>query len=161
MSRDRIEFSLACRGDAPRLAAMSRDLVEEGLGWSWVPSRVVWHVRAPDSVVLVARQSSRIAGFAIMRFAIEHAHLDLLAVEPAYRRAGVGRRLIGWLEESALVAGISIIYLEVRAANDGARCFYERLGYRSIKHLPGYYDGRESAVRMARDLWCTTPTDAT
>ena len=161
MSREEIEFRLACAGDAPRLAAMSRDLVEEGLGWSWVPSRVAWHVRAPESVVLVARRSARIAGFAIMRFAVEHAHLDLLAVRPKNRRAGIGRGLIAWLEESALVAGISVIYLEVRAANGDARSFYQSLGYRPIKRLPGYYNGREAAIRMARDLWCTTSTDTT
>lgn len=161
MSREEIEFRLACAGDAPRLAAMSRDLVEEGLGWSWVPSRVAWHVRAPESVVLVAERRTRIAGFAIMRFVVEHAHLDLLAVEPTYRRAGIGRGLIAWLEESALVAGISVIYLEVRASNACARSFYQKLGYRPIQRVPRYYDGREAAIRMARDLWHSVMTDTT
>ena len=161
MTRNEIDYRPAFLADAPRLAAMSRDLVELGLGWSWVPSRIASHVRAPESVVLVAREKARIAGFAIMRFAVEDAHLDLLAVRPAYRRTGIGRGLIAWLEKSALVAGISVVYLEVRAGNDAARSFYEKLGYRPIKRLPGYYDGRETAVRMARDLWCTVSTEAT
>ena len=161
MTANEIDYRPASVADAPRLAAMSRDLVELGLGWSWVPSRIAWHVRAPESVVLVARQGARIAGFAIMRFAVEDAHLDLLAVKPAYRRVGIGRGLIAWLEESALVAGISVVYLEVRADNDAARSFYEKLGYRPIKRMPGYYDGREAAIRMARDLWCTVSTDTT
>ena len=156
-----IDYRPATPGDAPRLAAMSRDLVETGLGWSWVPSRVAWHVRAPESVVLVARERARTAGFAIMRFAVEDAHLDLLAVSPAYRRLGVGRGLIAWLEESALVAGISVVYLEVRADNDAARSFYAKLGYRPIQRVPRYYDGRETAIRMARDLWCDVSIDTT
>ncbi|MGH8719880.1 MAG: GNAT family N-acetyltransferase, partial [Burkholderiales bacterium] len=66
-----------------------------------------------------------------------------------------------WLEVSALVAGISVVYLEVRANNRGAQTFYETLGYRKIAHVPGYYSGRESALYMARDLLCSTSTRAT
>lgn len=96
-----------------------------------------------------------------MHFGEEEAHLDLLAVKPTYQRTGIGRQLIEWLEKSALVAGISIIYLEVRAKNREARMFYERLGYRRIRQVQGYYSGRESAVCMAIDLWysrCSTAT---
>jgi len=159
--RDAVKFRLATRADAPALAAMSRDLVESGLDWSWVPSRITHHVRAPESVVLIAQRETEVAGFAIMRFAVDDGHLDLLAVRPRHRRRGIGSGLLGWLEASALVAGISAIYLEVRARNASARAFYEALGYRHVQRLPGYYQGRETALRMARDLWCPAPTGAT
>jgi hypothetical protein len=42
----------------------------------------------------------------------------------------------------------------VRAGNQGAQLFYKRLGYRTIAHLPGYYQGIEAALRMGRDLSC-------
>jgi ribosomal-protein-alanine N-acetyltransferase len=155
------DFRLAFVVDAPELAAMSRDLVEIGLGWSWVPSRIARHVRSEESVVLVAQRRAQIAGFAIMRFGVEQGHLDLLAVRPKYRRAGLGRKMVVWLEESALTAGVSVIYLEVRAGNDAALAFYEALGYRRIKRVPGYYSGREAAICMARDLWCSSLTSAT
>lgn len=95
-----------------------------------------------------------------MRFGREEAHLDLLAVRPSYRRAGIGRQLIEWLEKSALVAGISVIYLEVRENNKTAQAFYKKLGYCRVTRLSGYYRGRESAIGMARDLWCSTLTTA-
>jgi len=148
-----IDFRLARIADAGHLAAMSREFIESGLGWSWTPARVRKHIHSRDSVVLIAKSGTRIAGFAIMRFGDEEAHLDLLAVKPIYRREGVGRRLIEWLEDSALVAGVSIIYLEVRAGNTGAQRFYENLGYRRIRRLHGYYRGREAAVCMGIDLW--------
>ena len=160
MASDQIDYAPASLADAPHLATMSRDLVELGLGWSWTPSRIAWHVRAVDSVVLVARANLRIAGFAVMRFGREDAHLDLLAVRPAHRRAGIGRGLIAWLEKSALVAGISMIRLEVRAINEVARSFYDKLGYRPMQRIRSYYDGRETAIRMAKDLWCDLPLDA-
>ena len=148
-------MELALRRDATGIATMSRDLVEAGLGWSWTPSRVAHCIQCPDTVVLVARARAGIAGFAIMGFATEDAHLNLLAVDPEHRFSGIGKRMIRWLEKSALVAGISVIYLEVRASNTGAQSFYRRLGYQPICRVTGYYSGRESAVRMARDLWCT------
>ena len=151
---DDIDFRLATAADATTLAVMARDLVELGLGWTWTGPRIAGHVRAAGSVVLVGQCGRRIIAFAVMRFGEEEAHLDLLAVRPRYRRIGVGRRLVEWLEKSALVAGVSVIYLEVRENNRAARAFYEAMGYSRVRQLPGYYRGRETAVCMGRDLWC-------
>jgi ribosomal-protein-alanine N-acetyltransferase len=158
---DPIEIRLATVSDAAILAVMSRDLVELGLGWSWTRSRILRHVKSLGSVVIVARCRCRTIAFAIMRFGEEEAHLDLLAVRPTYRRAGVGRRLIKWLEKSAVVAGISVIYLEVRESNREAQAFYEKLGYCRVTRLPGYYRGQESAICMGLDLWSSALSTAT
>src|SRR5688572_23562832 len=153
-----IKLRLATVADALQIALISRDVIETGLGWSWTPPRVLRSIRCPDTTVLVADAGPQVAGFAIMYFGEEEAHLNLLAVRKDYQRAGLGRRLIEWLEASALVAGISVVYLEVRANNRGAQTFYEKRGYRKIAHVPGYYSGRESALYMARDLLCSTST---
>ena len=116
--------------------------------------RVAASIRAPDVNVLVACVHEKIAGFAIMRYGDDKAHLDLLAVAPPYRRLGIGRQLIQWLEKCAVVAGIFSTALEVRAGNEGAQLFYERLGYRTLARLPSYYQGTEAALRMGRDLSC-------
>jgi len=152
MSAD-IEFRLALISEAGQLAVMSRELVEQGLGWSWTTPRIIRHIRAPDSTVLVARRAGRIVGFAIMRFGEDEAHLDLLAVKADSQRKGIGRQLMGWLEETALVAGISIIRLEVRASNEAARRFYGGLGYLCVRQIRGYYSRHEPAICMAVDLW--------
>jgi [ribosomal protein S18]-alanine N-acetyltransferase len=138
--------------DAALLAAMSQELVEAGLRPSWGRERIRAHLRHPESIVLRARCGAMIAGFAIMRYAEDHAHLNLLAVEPLHRRRGVGRRLVRWLEETALTAGTFIIGLELRSENAGARAFYAALGYRELARIPGYYQGVEAAIRMQRDL---------
>jgi len=143
---------LARRSDVVEIARMSRDLIEDGLDWSWTPRRVEASVRRRDALVVVARAATRIAGFGIMRYRDDDAHLDLLGVAPDCRRYGVGRRLVEWLEQPALVAGIATVWLEVREGSAGARAFYERLGYRKLERLAGYYQGRESALRMRRDL---------
>jgi len=138
--------------DAAQLAVMAHELIETGLRPAWGAARIGWHVRDADSVVLTARSGLALAGFAIMRYADEVAHLNLLAVAAAHRRRGIARRLVGWLEETALTAGTFIVGLELRAGNAAARAFYRALGYRELGEIPGYYQGVEAAIRMVRDV---------
>jgi ribosomal-protein-alanine N-acetyltransferase len=148
-----LELRLARLTDAKQIGLMSRDLIEVGLCWSWTPARIAKQIRSPDTTVLTACLKGHVVGFAVMQFFVEGAYLNLLAVAPAYQRLGIGWRLIEWLEESARVAGTFIVYLEVRASNQGARAFYRKLGYREIIYVPRYYGGHEPAVRMAHDLY--------
>ena len=154
MISSELSLRLARPADATTIANLSRELIEYGLRWRWTPMRIAASIHDSDVNVLVACIRANIAGFAIMRYRDDDAHLDLLAVTPPYRRAGVGRQLLQWLEKCAVVAGIFSVALEVRAANEGAQRFYQRMGYRTLVHLPGYYQGVEAALRMGRDLSC-------
>ncbi len=140
----------ATRDDALCIAEMSRDHIEHGLGWSWTRERILRNLRHRDTNAIVAMRAGDRAGFAIMKYGDEEAHLLLLAIEPAHRRCGIASALVGWLERSAQVAGIGRITLEARASNDAARAFYRHLGYAQAQLLPGYYGGRETSVRMTK-----------
>ena len=142
----------ATRADALAIAEMSRDLIEVGLGWSWTKERVMRCLRHPDTNAIVAVREADRAGFAIMKYGDEEAHLALLAVTPEHGRRGVGSAMVDWLEASARIAGIARVTLEARASNAAARSFYEQLGYTSTQLLPGYYVGRETSVRMVKHL---------
>ena len=155
-----VTLRLAQSRDATTIAHMSKRLIEVGLPWSWTPERVAMHIRYRESVVLTARAEGELAGFAIMQFSDTTAHLDLLAVDPRYERLGIGRRLVEWLEGTAVTAGTFVIALEVRAANVGARWFYKRLGYREVRCIAGYYCRVENAVQMVRDLRVIRVRDA-
>jgi ribosomal-protein-alanine N-acetyltransferase len=155
-----VRLGLARADDAPTIATMSRELIEHGLAWSWDEVRVERALRNRDCVVLAARDRKRVVGFAIMEFYAIHAHLSLLAVQPGFQRRGIGRQLIEWLEASARTAGIFDIHLELRASNDGARRFYERLGFKDAGVKAAYYAGREDALRMTHDLSVPSATPA-
>jgi ribosomal-protein-alanine N-acetyltransferase len=147
------EIRLALPGDAQAIAAMSRDFVEHGLGWSWTPRRVLAGIADRATNVTVARERGNLVGFGIMHYADEEAHLNLLAVQPSHRRKGIGAAIVAWLETCALTAGIGAIYLEARATNTAARNFYKKLEYTEIALVPRYYSDKEDAVRIAKDLW--------
>ena len=150
-------LGLARSVDAREIAEMSRDLVERGLTWAWTPARVQHYISGSESVVIVARREHRIAAFAIMHCDEESAHLNLLAVAPEHRRLGLGRQLMEWLTSTAIEAGIFRITLELRASNEAARIFYERLGFGQLGVVQGYYQGREAALRMSRRLAVAAP----
>lgn len=153
-----LPIRFARRHDAPEVARMSRDLIEHGLGWSWTARRVLRSVGDRQTNVVVAPGPvGGIAGFGIMKYLDTEAHLLLLAVDPSWRRRGIGAALVGWLEQTALVAGIGEVWLEARVTNVSARAFYAHLGYREVQQVAGYYSGVEASVRMARDLWSPRP----
>ncbi|HWV88599.1 MAG TPA: N-acetyltransferase [Burkholderiales bacterium] len=149
--------------DAQPIAAMSRDFIESGLGWKYDAARVLRAMRDRETLAVVACEGAKtnttkgaVAGFAIMEFGDERAHLVLLAVRPSHRRLGIGQRLLDWLLDSARVAGMASIHLELRAGNDAARRFYRAMGFYETVLVPGYYrsgEGRkEGALRMLRVL---------
>jgi ribosomal-protein-alanine N-acetyltransferase len=141
--------------DAPEIARMSATLIEHGLPHSWKAERVARHIRHRECTVLSARSGPDLVGFAIMQFGDATAHLNLLAVQPHTRRRGLGRQMLQWLHESAIVAGTFTINLELRAGNLDARRFYQAMGYAECGYVRRYYSDTEDAVRMTRSLVTT------
>jgi ribosomal-protein-alanine N-acetyltransferase len=147
-----LTLGLAGAPDAEPIAAMSRELIEAGLPWTWTRERVARNLMQRETLVLAARDGACLAGFSIMQFGEERAHLSLFAVRPDWQRRGIGARMLDWLTRSALTAGIAAIQLELRETNLGARAFYLKQGFGETARVPRYYSGVETAVRMLRDI---------
>lgn len=147
-----LQIRLAAAHDASRIAELSRNAIEHGLPWRWTPARVLRCLADRSVNVVVAHDGASLAGFAIMKYRDEDAHLWLLAVAPAARRKGVASALMQWLETTARVAGTNLIWLEARRSNAPALAFYRQLGYRQLDVLPGRYEGIEDGVRLGKDL---------
>ena len=77
---DELILRLATRADAPAIASLSRDRIEQGLGWSWTAPRVMRSIRDHETNVLVARQGAASLGFGIMKYHDDEARLVLRAV---------------------------------------------------------------------------------
>lgn len=150
-----VRLALPC--DAEAIAGMSREYIENGLAFRWTAERVQRAIQDRCCNVAVIDAREAIAAFGIMLYADETAHLALLAVTPALRRRGFGRRILGWLEMPARVAGISELRLEVRTDNPEAIGFYQRLGFAAEFTVRGYYQGRIDALRMVKNLAAAAP----
>jgi ribosomal-protein-alanine N-acetyltransferase len=114
-------------------------------------------MRSREHLTVIATHGGELAGFVLAQFGSRAVHLALLGVAPAFQRQHLGRQLVSWVEESASVAGLFLMQLEVRARNQQARRFYASLGYRETARIAGYYSGVEDAIRLERDLAVASP----
>ncbi len=79
--------------------------------------------------------SEKAAGYVILTlgFGFEYrgrdAFIDELYIEPEYRRMGLGRRAMEFVEEEARALGVNALHLEVDRANHPALELYRRTGY--------------------------------
>lgn len=146
------EVVLAHVDDAFKVAKMSREIIEQGLQWSWTPERVGRCILSPDTNVVTARNDGDLIGFGIMYYGTTKAHLNLLGVEANWRSHGIGHRMLEWLEMCARTAGLECCQLELRESNHKARKFYTAHGYSEIERVHGYYQQQENAIRMSKSL---------
>jgi ribosomal protein S18 acetylase RimI-like enzyme len=83
---------------------------------------------------VLASVNQKIVGCAFYQPAGDHVYLGRLAVLPEYRRRGIGRQLLAWVETQTRSLGYRRVRLSVRVALSGNRAYYERLGYRVISY---------------------------
>jgi ribosomal-protein-alanine acetyltransferase len=79
------------------------------------------------------------------------ADIQTIAVAPAFRRTGLGRRIMVALMRAAVDRGATQLFLEVRADNPNAQALYESLGFAQIAVRPKYYqpDGVDAHIMKA------------
>lgn len=143
---------LAVPADAEAIAAMSREYIEHGLPWSWLPARVARAIRNPDTNVAVVGAPGALAAFGIMSYREDDAHLLLFAVHHGHRREGLGSGLLAWLEDVARAGGARRIRVEARWDNAAARNFYSEHGYHERALRKAMYSGRLDGVRLEKWL---------
>ena len=95
-------------------------------------------------------------GFIGIWLMVGEAHIVTVAVREAYRRMGIGERLLIACMEQAMEYDQEVMTLEVRASNVGAQRLYDKYNFARVGLRKRYYtDNNEDAVIM------TTPTLAT
>ena len=103
----------------------------------------------PQSIFLTAIAEGRVVGYAGLWVVVDEGHITTVAVDPAFRRAGIGKRLTVEVLNKGKDQGIVCATLEVRASNEPAIRLYEDLGFFQAARRKGYYpDNREDAIVM-------------
>ena len=107
----------------------------------------LWVARATEEA------GTPVVGYLCLWVIADEVHITNFAVHPAYRRRGIGRRLMGTLLDLYRQEGATRAALEVRPSNDQARRLYEAFGFRQVGFRKGYYfDTGEDAVLMEARL---------
>jgi ribosomal-protein-alanine N-acetyltransferase len=101
---------------------------------------------------IVARFGDGLAGFAGMWLLVDEAHITTFATRRAWRRQGIGERLLLALLDLAASRGAHEATLEVRPSNGPARRLYEKYGFKVVGVRTRYYsDNNENALIMTTD----------
>jgi ribosomal-protein-alanine acetyltransferase len=102
--------------------------------------------RPPSMKYMVAQSGHDVVGYACLHTVDDHeatrgprAELEMLAVEQDRRSQGIGRVLLAELITAARTAGCGELSLHVRRSNEGARRFYERIGFEEAGVISGFY----------------------
>ncbi len=104
-----------------------------------------------NAITRIAEISGSVVGFVVGRIdGLWFSHVLTLDVLPEARRSRIGTALMGALHSEFGKRHVRWTVLEVSASDLGARQFYEKLDYRYVETVPGYYNGREDALRMVR-----------
>jgi ribosomal-protein-alanine N-acetyltransferase len=91
-------------------------------------------------------------GFVLARAAGGEAEILTLAVVPAARGQGLGRRLLQAALIRAQELGAQTMFLEVGVENPHALALYARLGFTRVGMRKGYYAGRGDALVLRLPL---------
>jgi ribosomal-protein-alanine N-acetyltransferase len=97
--------------------------------------------------------TNRLRGFALSRVAADEAEILTIAVDPAWRRRGVGRDLLREHLQRATLAGAKALFLEVDAGNAPAIALYARFNFVKVGQRAGYYkhaDGKTATALVMR-----------
>ncbi len=88
-------------------------------------------------------------GYLGLWYMVDEAHIVAIATHPAYRRRGIGERLLARALELARERDAKTVTLEVRVSNEPAQRLYEKYGFRRVGLRPRYYtDNGEDALIM-------------
>jgi ribosomal-protein-alanine N-acetyltransferase len=101
---------------------------------------------------LVARVGDAVVAYGGMWLMVDEAHITTFAVDSAWRRQGIGERLLLAFLDIAIERRAHEATLEVRLSNLAARRLYEKYGFRPVGLRPNYYsDDREDALIMTTE----------
>jgi len=144
------------QGDMERV----KEIEEASMRYLTPLSSLSIHYEIVPEGFLVAEVKNRVVGFIIANIRCtqdgrKEVHILSIAVDPMYRRQGIGAALIRNAIKVFKVSGVSRIGLEVNVKNMDARRFYTRLGFKEAHIIRRYYRMRgysEDAVAMVKDI---------
>lgn len=147
------EAELIVRSLSPEEAAAVSGLEYQIFSDFWSERSVLDTLNQPGTICIGAEKAGRLAGYMLAYEMAGEAEIARIAVVKELRRQGIGKKLMGRLEEVCKERNIQKILLDVRESNEAARTFYRKKGFVEDGIRQNFYDNpSENAVLMSRKL---------
>jgi ribosomal-protein-alanine N-acetyltransferase len=141
--------------DLDEVMATMASAFDPSFGEAWTRGQCSGILGLAGVWLLLARRGGHAAGFALARAVADEAELLLLAVDPAQRRAGVGRYILDAVIHESRARGATRLHLEMRDGNPAA-FLYHGAGFQQVGRRSRYYRGKDGcshdAITLARGL---------
>ena len=135
-------------GDLEHVAAL-----EQCEPSAWSNASITGELHHAAAVVLVICMTGRIVGWGCCRLIDSEAEQLKIAVEPSFKRRGLGSMLLNNMVGELRCRGITEIFLEVRSLNYTARSFYLSHGFTDVSRRINYYrQPTDDALVLKRTL---------
>ena len=150
-------FRKASQKDVPQIAELYRKCFAPWIDGPSAP-QYMSNMIADSSYQVIAAEDKpgHLAGFIIANCTFaqlyEVANIDVMAVDPACRRSGLGKALMHMGEMSARNAGAKALTLQVVENNEPAKNLYLSLGFNIVTKRQKYYRDGTNAYEMQKVL---------
>lgn len=81
----------------------------------------------------------------------KYPYIHMLAVSPAFQNQGIGTSMLELYEKEHLKTGDKI-FLLVAECNKGAKRLYERMGYKELGGIDGFYKKDQIEILMIKSI---------
>ena len=144
------------RAHIPALAALERQCFSA----PWSQAMLEEELFNDTASFLVAEnESEEVLGYAGLYVVLDEGYIGNVAVNSAYRRCGIARRLVEVYCRFA-EKHLAFLSLEVRAGNQAAIALYESLAFVEAGRRKNYYQAPvEDAIIMTRYFHRESPED--
>lgn len=145
----RVHIRWMIRRDMPEVLGIE----QASFPFAWSEDEFLRVLRRRNCIGMIAEQGERVVGFMI--YELHKSKLQVLnfAVDPEFRRGGVGAQMIAKLIGKLSTQRRSQIVLYVRESNLAAQLFYRNLDFRAVEVVREFYeDTGEDAYIMQYQL---------
>ena len=119
----------------------------------WSEKSIASELQNPLALWLVAVEDDVVCGYIGSQSVMGESDMMNVAVNPDFRRKGIGEALVIALSEALKALGNTGLTLEVRISNAPAISLYEKLGFFQVGLRKNYYrNPREDALILRKLL---------
>ncbi|MEG2640379.1 MAG: ribosomal protein S18-alanine N-acetyltransferase [Bacilli bacterium] len=144
-----INFRTATHDDVSKISKLER----ESFSHPFRKQDVLYELEENDfSIIMVATDDEKVVAYIDFWITFDSATICRIAVNPLYRKRGIGLELLKLMEKRAKAEKCSNITLEVREGNIEAIGLYQKFGFIVITKKIQFYDDGENAIYMVKGV---------
>lgn len=121
--------------DLEAVAALWREVFPDNPPWNVPEDDIRRKLVIQRQLFFVAEYDSLLVGTAMAGYDGHRGWVYYVAVDPKYRRKGIGEALMRRVEADLRKMGCTKLNLQVRASNKGVIEFYKKIGYGVENHV--------------------------